>query len=165
LSSIRPLLRLVPDPTSEPVPLVSFCGHCGQAPPTPMAALARVCALCGLGVVISASADLAPRKGEAFVIVDRQLKLCGLSRGAERVLGVDEPDAVHRHVSDFLEPADAEAGKGDELLQGIIAGAAIGTEPVHNIVVRPTGEYGVRYAARVGSCGPPEGALIVLGTV
>jgi hypothetical protein len=165
LSSIRPLLRLVPDPTSEPVPLVSFCGHCGQAPPTPMAALARVCALCGLGVVISASADLAPRKGEAFVIVDRQLKLCGLSRGAERVLGVDEPEAVHRHVSDFLEPADAEAGKGDELLQGIIAGAAIGAGPVHNIVVRPTGEYGVRYAARVGSCGPPEGALIVLGTV
>ena len=80
-----------------------------------------MCALCGLGVVISASADLAPRKGESFVIVDRQLKLCGLSRGAERVLGVDEPDAVHRHVSDFLEPADAEAGKGDELLQGIIA--------------------------------------------
>jgi PAS domain-containing protein len=130
-----------------------------------MAALARVCALCGLGVVISAGADLAPRKGEAFVIVDRQLKLCGLSRGAERVLGVDEPDAVHRHVSDFLEPADAEAGQGDELLQGIIASAAIGSAEPHNIVVRPTGEYGVRYAARVGCCGPPEGALIVLGTV
>ena len=165
MSSNRPLLRLVPDPGAEPVPFVSFCGHCGEAPQTPMAALARVCALCGLGVVISASADLAPRKGEAFVIVDRQLKLCGLSRGAERVLGVDEPDAVHRHVSDFLEPADAEAGKGDELLQGIIASAAIDIAPPHNIVVRPTGEYGVRYAARVGSCGPPEGALIVLGTV
>ncbi|MCW2995715.1 MAG: hypothetical protein JWQ18_3210 [Conexibacter sp.] len=166
MSSNRPLLRLVPDPGSaEPVPQVSFCGHCGQAPPTPMAPLARVCARCGLGVVISAGADVAPRKGEAFVIVDRQLKLCGLSRGAERVLGVDEPEAVHRHVSDFLEPADAEAGQGDELLQSIIAGAAIGGAEPRNIVVRPTGEYGVRYAARVGSCGPPEGALIVLGTV
>jgi hypothetical protein len=130
-----------------------------------MAARSRVCALCGLGVVISAGADLAPRKDEAFVIVDRQLKLCGLSRGAERLLAVDEPDAVHRHVSDFLEPADAEAGTGDELLQGIVATAAMGFMAPHSIVVRPTGEYGVRFAARVGSCGPPEGALIVLGTV
>jgi hypothetical protein len=130
-----------------------------------MAARSRVCALCGLGVVISARADLAPQKNEAFVIVDRQLKLCGLSRGAERLLAVDEPEAVHRHVSDFLEPADAEAGTGDELLQGIVATAAMGFMPPHSIVVRPTGEYGVRYAARVGSCGPPEGALIVLGTV
>lgn len=165
MSSVRSFLRLVPDPPSEPVPVVSFCGHCGQAPPTPMAARSRVCALCGLGVVISASADLAPRTGEAFVIVDRQLKLCGLSRGAEKLLGVDEPEAVHRHVSDFLEPADAEAGQGDELLQGIVATAAVAFMPPTSIVVRPTGEYGVRYAARVGSCGPPEGALIVLGTV
>jgi hypothetical protein len=130
-----------------------------------MAARSRVCALCGLGVVISAAEDLAPRAGESFLIVDGQLKVCALSRGAERVLGVDEPEAVHRHVSDFLEPADAEAGHGDELLQSIVGTAAMGFAPPHSIVVRPTGEYGVRYAARVGSCGPPEGALIVLGTV
>jgi PAS domain-containing protein len=130
-----------------------------------MAARSRVCALCGLGVVITAAADLAPRERESFVIVDRQLKLCALSRGAERLLGVDEPEAVHRHVSDFLEPADAEAGHGDELLQQIVSTAALGFAPAQSIVVRPSGEYGVRYAARVGSCGPPEGALIVLGTV
>jgi PAS domain-containing protein len=163
--SSRPLLRLVPDPPAAPAPDVSFCGHCGEAPPTPMAARSRVCALCGLGVVISASADLAPRSGESFLLVDRQLKLCALSRGAERLLGVDEPQAVHRPVGDFLEPADAEAGHGDELLQGIIASAASGVAPLLSIVVRPAGEYGVRYAARVGSCGPPEGALIVLATV
>src|SRR3954452_3834225 len=111
------MLRLVPDAPAAPAPDVSFCGHCGQAPPTPMAARSRVCALCGLGVVISASADLAPRTGESFVIVDRQLKLCALSRGAERLLGVDEPTAVHRHVSDFLEPADAAPPPGDALLR------------------------------------------------
>src|SRR3954465_8275953 len=158
------MLRLVPDPVA-PTPLVSFCGHCGQAPPTPMAARSRVCALCGLGVVVTAAADLAPREGEAFLIVDQQLKLCALSRGAERLLGVDEPEAVHRLVSDFLEPADAEAGHGDELLQAIVGLAATGVGASDSIVVRPTGEYGVRYAARVGACGPPEGALIVLGTV
>jgi PAS domain-containing protein len=130
-----------------------------------MAARSRVCSRCGLGVVITAAEDLAPREGESFVIVDRQLKLCALSRGAERLLGVDEPEAVHRLVSDFLEPADAEAGDGDELLKGIVSSAAMGFAPATSIVVRPAGEYGVRYAARVGSCGPPEGALIVLGTV
>jgi hypothetical protein len=127
-----------------------------------MAARSRVCALCGLGVVITAAQDLAPRKGESFLIVDRQLKLCGLSRGAERVLEVDEPDAVHRHICDFLEPADAEAGQGDELLQSIITS---GFTTPRTLVVRPAGEYGVRYAARVGACGPPAGALIVLSTV
>jgi hypothetical protein len=161
LSIARPSLRLVPD-LAEAVPLVRFCGHCGQAPPTPMAARSRVCSLCGLGVVITAAQDLAPRKGESFIIVDRQLKLCGLSRGAERVLEVDEPDAVHRHICDFLEPADAEAGQGDELLQSVIASGFVAPT---TLSVRPAGEYGVRYAARVGACGPPAGALIVLSTV
>jgi hypothetical protein len=161
LSTARPSLHLVPDPV-DPTPLVRFCGHCGLAPPTPMAARSRVCALCGLGVVITAAEDLAPCKGESFIIVDRQLKLCGLSRGAERVLEVNEPDAVHRHICDFLEPADAEAGQGDELLQSVIAGGFVAPR---TLVVRPAGEYGVRYSARVGACGPPAGALIVLATV
>jgi PAS domain-containing protein len=159
----RPLLRLVPT-TPEPRPHVQFCGHCGQAPPTPMAARSRVCALCGLGVVITAPEDLAPAPGEPFLIVDRGLKLCGVSRAAERLLGIVEPTAVHRHISEFLEPADAEAGPGDELVRSIMAGAA-GDAPTISLVLRPAGEYGVRYAARVGSCGPPAGALIVLGSV
>jgi hypothetical protein len=129
-----------------------------------MAARSRVCALCGLGVIIEASKDLAPAPGGSFLIVDRRLKLCGLSRGAETLLGVVEPAAVHRHICDFLEPADAEAGESDALIQSITATAG-GDAPVQNIVVRPAGEYGVRYAARVGSCGPPQGALIVLDLV
>jgi PAS domain-containing protein len=161
--SARPLLRLVPD-AAAPSPEVRFCGHCGAPPPTPMAARSRVCALCGLGVVIAAAQDLAPDPGGSFLIVDRQLKLCGLSRGAERLLGVDEPSAVHRHISDFLEPADAEAGAGDQLVQGIVATAG-GFAPIQRLVLRPAGEYGVRYAARIGSCGPPEAALVVVENV
>jgi hypothetical protein len=163
LSFARPTLRLVPDPV-EPTPIVQFCGHCGQPPRTASAARSRVCSLCGLGVIIAAAEDLAPRNGESFILVDRQLNLCGLSRGAERLLEVDEPSAVHRHICDFLEPADAEAGQGDDLLQEIISGASQFAAP-RSMMVRPAGEYGVRYAARVGRCGPPEGALIVLSTV
>lgn len=159
----RPVLHLVPD-VAEPRPQIRFCGHCGQAPPTPMAARSRVCSLCGLGVVIGADEDLAPAPREPFVIVDRQLKLCGVSRAAEKLLGIVEPTAVDRHIAEFLEPADAEAGPGDALAQSITAGAA-GLGPTRNVVLRPAGEYGVRYAARIGSCGPPRGALIVLDTV
>lgn len=163
MSTVRPLLHIVPDP-GEPTPHVAFCGHCGEAPPTPMAARSRVCALCGLGVVIAAAQDLAPGPGDAFLIVDRQLKLCGLSRGCEKLLGLVEPVAVHRHVTEFLEPADAEAGQGDALVHAIVDSAG-GPAPTRSIVLRPAGEYGVRYAARIGSCGPPEGALVVLSTV
>jgi hypothetical protein len=161
----RPSLRLVPE-LAEPTPVVSFCGHCGQAPsPSHTGLNARVCARCGLGVVVTAAADLAPRERESFLIVDTQLKVCALSRGAERLLGLAEPAAVHRHVSEFLEPADAEAGAGDAFLKQLVSSAALGFAPAVSVTVRPTGEYGVRYAGRVGACGPPEGALIVLGTV
>jgi hypothetical protein len=163
LSFARPLLRLVPDPV-EPAPLVAFCGHCGEAPPTPMAARSRVCALCGLGVVIETGQDLAPKPGGSFLIVNRRLQLCGLSRAAESLLGLVEPAAVHRHISEFLEPADAEAGQPDALISAITASAS-GLTPVRSLVVRPAGEYGVRYAVRVGPCGPPQGALIVLDSV
>lgn len=162
MSFARPPLRLVPAPV-EPAPQVQFCGHCGEAPPTPMAARSRVCTLCGLGVLIEAAQDLAPAPGGSFLIVDRRLKLCGLSRAAEDLLGIVEPAAVHRNIGEFLEPADAEAGPDDALVHAITATA--GGAPTQAIVVRPAGEYGVRYAARVGSCGPPSGALIVLDVV
>lgn len=161
--SSRPQLRVVPD-APAPAPAVQFCGHCGEAPPTPMAARSRVCALCGLGVVISAAQDLAPAPGGSFLIVDRQLKVCGVSRAAERLLAIDEPSAVHRHVTEYLEPADAEAGARDELVQAIVASAG-GPVPARRLVLRPAGEYGVRYSARVGSCGPPAAALVVLENV
>jgi hypothetical protein len=159
----RPPLHLVPA-VADPQPQVQFCGHCGQPPPTPEAARSRVCALCGLGVVIAAAEGVAPRPRDPFVIVDRQLNLCGVSRAAEKLLGVIEPTAVDRHIGEFLELADAEAGQGDELVQSIVASAGGAASP-RSLVLRPTGEYGVRYAARIGSCGPPAGALIVLGTV
>ena len=146
---------------AEAEPEVLFCGHCGESPPTPMAARSRVCSLCGLGVVISTGQALAPKPGSAFLIVDGSLSLCALSDRAEKLLGLDEPEAVHRHVGEFLEPADAEAGRGDELIRAIIA-AAGGVEGPRNVVVRPAGEFGVRYTASIGRCGPPAGALLVL---
>jgi PAS domain-containing protein len=126
-----------------------------------MAARARVCALCGLGVVVTAGADVAPEPGDAFLIVDGRLRVGALSEAAERLLGVEEPLAVHRLLSDFLEPADVEVVPQEALMQAVIdaAGGGLGSR---RVFVRPKGEYGVRYAARIGPCWPPAGALIVL---
>jgi PAS domain-containing protein len=111
--------------------------------------------------MIATSGLLAPRSDQPFVIIDGTLSLCALSRTAEKLLGVTEPDVINRHVGEYLEPADAEAADGDELLRSIIAVAG-GQTGSHTVVVRPTGEYGVRYAARIGRCGPPSAALLVL---
>jgi PAS domain-containing protein len=111
--------------------------------------------------MIGASGSLAPKATEPFVIIDGTLSLCAVSRTAERLLCISEPEVINRHVAEYLEPADAEALDGDELLQAIIAVAG-GRVREHTVVVRPTGEYGVRYTARIGRCGPPSAALLVL---
>jgi hypothetical protein len=41
--------------------------------------------------------------------------------------------------------------------------AARGEGEVHEVVLRPSAEFGIRHWARIGPCGPPRGALLVLG--
>jgi hypothetical protein len=95
------------------------------------------------------------------LIVDRSLTVCAVSRQAERLLGISETEAVNRHVAEFLGSGDAEA-PGDENFAAVLTWAARGDAPVRNVVVRPPNTFGVRYWARIGPCGPPTAALIVL---
>jgi len=139
--------------------LVAFCGHCGQAPPGPQPS--RVCGHCGLGLVLSASSDVAPRNGEPFLVIDSTLSVCAVSAEAEELLGIDETTAVNRHIADFLVPADANAPSSDNLLALLVVAASGGGAP-RTAVVRPRTEFGVRFRVRIGSCGPPHAALLVL---
>lgn len=141
--------------------LVSFCGHCGIAPASDAAGQSRVCAHCGLGLVLRSSADLAPRPGEPFLVIDSTLSVCAVSARAEELLGVDETQAVNQHVADFVVPADANALSADNLLVLLIEAASGPGEP-RTAVVRPRQEFGVRFRARIGPCGPPNAALLVL---
>lgn len=151
-------LRLVPAVT-EPQPQKVFCGHCGEAPGTE--AHGRVCNSCGLGVLLTANADVAPGPGDPFMIVDGSLCVCAVSRVAEELLGIDETNAVNRHLSEFLVPADAEASGADNLMDLVIH-AASDDSLARMAVVRPPDEFGVRFRAQVGACGPPRAALLVL---
>jgi PAS domain-containing protein len=143
-------------------PLKIFCGHCGRSPEAESTAQAsRVCSKCGMGLLLQAPADIAPTPKDPFLVVDGSLTICALSRQAEKLLGVSETDVVNRHVADFLVPGDAETS-GGENLASLLAWAVRGEIPTNNVVVRPTNTFGVRYWARVGPCGPPNAALLVL---
>jgi hypothetical protein len=151
-------LRLVPA-VAEPQPQKTFCGHCGEEPGTEQHG--RVCESCGLGVLLTTNADCAPGPDDPFLIVDGSLCVCAFSRVAEEVLGVDETAAVNRHLSEFLVPADAESSAAENLMDLVIH-AAGDTSQAAVAVVRPPGEFGVRFRATVGACGPPRAALLVL---
>jgi PAS domain-containing protein len=114
-----------------------------------------------MGLVLQASADLAPAPQDPFMVIDRSLSICALSREGERLLGVSETQAINRHVAEFLVPADAEA-RGQEDLVTVILTATGGDDGPRHVVVRPTGEFGVRLWVRVGHCGPPSAALLVM---
>lgn len=141
--------------------LVAFCGHCGVPPAQDAAQRSRVCGHCGLGLVLQAPADVAPRHDQPFLVIDSTLSVCAVSAQAEELLGVVETEAVNKHVADFLVPADANAPSAENLL-ALLVGAASGSGEPRCAVVRPREEFGVRFRARIGPCGPPHAALLVL---
>lgn len=142
--------------------LVSFCGHCGQRPdPLIASPSSRVCGHCALGLVLQAGAELAPRPDEPFLIVDTSLSICAMSAAAEALFAIDETDAVNQHIAEFLAPADANAPSAENLLALLVDVAAGCGEPC-TTVVRPRQEFGVRFRARIGPCGSPRAALLVL---
>jgi hypothetical protein len=157
--SPRALRAVEVDPRG--VPLVGFCGHCGRAPDPAGPGASRVCGHCGLGIVLHASADVAPTPDDAFLVVDATLSVCAVSARAETLLGTDETEAVNRHVADFLVPADANAPSAANLL-ALLVDAASGPGEPRTAVVRPRQEFGIRFRARVAACGPPHAALLVL---
>ncbi|MBW3653733.1 MAG: PAS domain-containing protein [Actinobacteria bacterium] len=142
--------------------VVSFCGHCAMQPEhLGRAQPSRVCRHCGLGLVLQATADLAPREDEAFLVVDTTLSVCAVSAAAEELLGIDETLAVNKHIADFLVPADANAPSAENLL-ALLVEVTGGSGAPRTTVVRPRQEFGVRFTARIGPCGPPHAALLVL---
>jgi hypothetical protein len=151
-------LAVVPAPTSEPVPEVSFCGHCGE-PPAP-GSDSRVCDSCQLGLLLTAGAHVAPPPGGAFVVIDSSMSVCAVSAAAEELLATHEPDAVNRHLTELIVPADAETGAAHNLAVAV-TWAARGDDGARWVTVRPANTFGVRIRTRIASCGPQRSALLV----
>jgi hypothetical protein len=151
---------LVP-PLAPEVPEVRFCGHCGVRPqPGKVISPTRVCAECGLGLLLQCAENVAPKPGDAFLVLDHTLSVCAVSAAAERLLATPEIDAVDVPVGSLLVPAEAE-GNGGAGLAAAIIWAARGDVGVTRTVVRPANTFGVRLSARIARCGPPRAALLV----
>jgi hypothetical protein len=154
-------LALVPDTITEPSPNVWFCSHCGSQHGTDEdEPSARVCDDCGLGVLLQTRSDVAPRDGGAFIVLDRGLSVCAVSEAAERLLATRETDAIHRHVTELLVPADSELDERSNLASAV-TWAASGDDVSHTVTVRPANTFGIRLTARIAGCSPPRAALLV----
>src|SRR4030095_12832888 len=116
----RPQLVALPG-RGERQPELLFCAHCGSVPdrPAPLVA-SRVCERCSLGELIAAPADAVPSADAPFLLVDSSLLICSVSRMGERYLGLEEPDAVGRRVTELLVPADFEAAGPDSLVNLVV---------------------------------------------
>jgi hypothetical protein len=113
-----------------------------------------------MGLMLSADSDLAPQPGGAFIVVDGTMSVCAVSAAAESLLATNETDAVNRHVTELLVPADAET-QGPQNLAVAVTWAARGDQGSSAVTVRPANTFGVRLRARIASCGPPKAALLV----
>jgi hypothetical protein len=153
----RAALKLTPEPAGSPQPSVAFCSHCGAHPEADVQS--RVCDACGLGLILYADAESAPQRGDAFVVLDGSLAVCAVSEAAESLLASRETDAVNRHVTELVVPADAEAQEGQNLAVAV-TWAVRGDDAAREVTVRPANTFGVRLKARISSCGPPRAALI-----
>jgi hypothetical protein len=111
-------------------------------------------------VLLETAAHGAPERGGAFVVLDRSLSICAVSAAAERLLAISETEAVNRHVTELLVPADSEAQPASNLASAA-TWAASGDDTARKVFVRPANVFGVRMTARITSCGPPRAALLV----
>jgi len=142
-----------------------FCGNCAAPAPNEKAPVpnARVCQECGLGLLLETRTDVRPSPRDAFLVVDATLTVQAVSLRAESLLDVSEEQALNRPVGELLVPADTEERARREFTRVIVEAATGVDEPAH-VYVRPWNTFGVRMRARVGACGPPRAALIVLAS-
>jgi len=138
----------------------SFCGYCGEAADDVIRARTRVCDRCEMGLLLSAGDDSVPRPDEPFVVVDELMAVRAVSRNAEDLLGAAETALVGRHVGDLLVPA--ELMRTEPTLPRLIAQAMRSEEFGASAILRPRGDFGVRFAVRVVGCRPGPAALIVV---
>ncbi len=157
-SSPRMALKLLDSAPSSA--LHTFCARCG-APPPPRAPgggawrESRVCAHCGLGLVLRT--PLAVARDSPFLVVDRALNVSAVSRRAESLVGVSERRAVGLGIGRLLVPTEKPDEFAELLHDAVLGGGA--SQGVRCWIGEDCGEP---LGVRVGPCGPPPGALIVL---
>ncbi len=143
---------------------IRFCSRCGEPsddPPGPPERILgdRVCAACGMGLMLTCSRSAAPGPAGAFMIVTADLLLSALSEAAEEVLGPESSVVGAPLLSVVGSPL------GEDRLARTVARAALRPREPEVLPVRAlddgSGDVGTM-AARITTCGPPRAALVTM---
>ena len=144
--------------------ILRFCTRCGEpaeSPPLEEGPLsqARVCDVCGMGVLLSCTREALPGARAAFVIATAELKINAVSLGAEEIFG-PELKVIGTYLLDLVT-----SPMGDLHFAKLVTGAAVRSREPVVMPVKPQGpgadEIGM-LAARVSTCGPPRAALVTV---
>ena len=143
-----------------------FCTYCGSLFDVPASAPARplrgrVCASCGLGMVLTCASELLSRPGAAFLVVTSDLRVSAASQAAEELLDQEGKGLYGRPLLSVLTSPAGVA----ELARRVVR-AAIGQRGVQTVAVEPAATKlpGVSLTARIGTCSTPPAALVVVET-
>ncbi len=143
---------------------VRFCSRCGAPaaePPHDQEPFRRrrVCAACGMGMLLSCARESLPGAGAAFVIATVDATVSAVSEAAELLFGPEQAILGVR-VGDLLgSPIER-----DRLLQAVTQAAIRAREP-EIVPVRglmPNAERLGMMVARISTCGRPRAALITV---
>jgi hypothetical protein len=140
--------------------LTRFCTHCAFLFDAPAGTppRGRVCVRCGLGVVLTCSSATLTAPGAVFLVVTADLRVSAASAPAEDLFAV--PDGVYGRP--LLSLLTSPAGLGE--LARLVVRAANGTMAPTVLAVQAAASK-VEEAdleARVGGCGNPPAALVVV---
>jgi hypothetical protein len=148
---------------AQEIELTRFCTHCGSLSAAPDSSperplRGRVCSNCSLGMVLTCASELLDRGGAAFLVVTADLRVSAASQGAEELLGDD------LHGRPLLSVVTSPEGVA-ELARRVVR-AATGDRGISTLAVEPSAvsRPGVSLEARIGACGDPPAALVVVET-
>ncbi len=158
-------VRLFAVADSKPEPHLWFCAYCGRggtAGDEPDE-LERVCSQCGFGLLLETVAEVAPAPTDAFLVIDDEFRVVAISHQTEELLGIHERFVVGHPLTELLLPAGPEPCGVSNLMTALAEATSgcAGVRPSH-LLLRTVHDDGLSMHARLGRCGPPLGALIVL---
>jgi PAS domain-containing protein len=149
--------------TSARAGSIRFCSRCGEPAPAPPAGEpirgGRVCAACGMGVLLSCARQALPGAGAAFLIATGDLEVSAISQAAERLFG-PETEVLGAPLVDLLGSPLGEARLAATVVQAALRKRPPEVLPVNGLTpeARRAGVMG----ARISTCGRPRAALITV---
>jgi hypothetical protein len=155
---------LTPGTASDREKPIRFCSRCGHPSEKPARhherfPRERVCARCGMGLMLTCERDALPGTAAAFLIVTFDLRLSAVSEAGEKIFGAEQ-SLVRCPLLDVLTSPLGD----DQLIRHTGRAAQRACEPVVlpvRLATDRAAEVGTM-AARIATCGPPRAALITV---